>query len=79
MEKIYACLTGKWVCLNDDPESTIFEKSPSVWWEENAPIFAPVSESDKDAQTMYTQKYVNIIYKGKNYRIHPIHIQIVTE
>ena len=25
MNKVYACLAGEWVCLNDDPDSKISE------------------------------------------------------
>ena len=34
MEKVYACLLGKWVCLNDDPNCKIGNNgaSPSSWW-----------------------------------------------
>lgn len=39
MNKVYACLAGEWVCLNDDPDSKISEygKSPYLWWEEGLP------------------------------------------
>ncbi len=45
MKKIYVCLAGNWVCLNDDPDSKISEygKSPYCWWEEGAPIYSPCS------------------------------------
>lgn len=35
MTKIYACLIGNWVCLNDDPECKMGpnQVSPLVWWE----------------------------------------------
>lgn len=79
MKKIYACLIGNWVCLNDDPDCTIGEsgKSPYLWWEEGAPIYSP-TEPDKELEhCFYGQEYVHIVYKGERYRIHPMFIQIV--
>ena len=79
MKKIYACLLGDWVCLNDDPDSIIDRngQSPFTWWEEGAPIYAPFSRSRENS--LYELDYVDIHYKGKDYRINPIFIQIVTE
>lgn len=81
MTKIYACLIGNWVCLNDDPECVFcdFGKSPSVWWEENASIYSPVNRTEEMKDCMYYQDYVNVFYKGKTYRINPMFIQIVHE
>lgn len=83
MTKIYACLAGKWVCLNDDPKCVISDchKSPFCWWEEGAPIFAPAERSHNEhvEHTFYGLDYVNLHYDGKDYRINPIFIQIVTE
>lgn len=79
MTKVYACLIGEWVCLDDDPECVILgdNQRPSVWWEEGAPIYAPVKRTEEMKDSMYYQEYVNISYKGKTYRIHPSFIQIV--
>lgn len=79
MKKIYACLIGDWVCLNDDPDCKIGGNlsSPSVWFEENAEIWAPVQRKEPD--TYYQLDYVKLHYKGKDYRINPIFIQIVEE
>lgn len=46
MKKIYACLIGNWVCLNDDPtcKMGIHHASPDMWYEENAPIFIQIVE-----------------------------------
>lgn len=79
MTKIYACLVGQWVCLNDDADCVIGgnDISPSQWWKENAKIYAPLKRDEKD--TLYKFPYVNIHYKGKDYRINPIFIQIVSE
>ena len=48
MVKIYACLIGNWVCLNDDSDCKIgvHGASPSTWWEENADIWAPFKRND---------------------------------
>lgn len=79
MKKIYACLIGNWVCLNDDPdcEMGIHHTSPDIWWEENAVIWSPIHKEEAD--TMYQLDYVNLHYKGKDYRINPIFIQVVVE
>lgn len=79
MTKIYACLTGNWVCLNDDPTCTIGEngKTPYVWYEENAEIWSPFKREKE--HTLYELDYVKICYKDKTYRINPIFLQIVSE
>lgn len=79
MVNIYACLTGNWVCLNDDPNCTVGlnGQSPSLWWKEGADIYAPFKRDSENS--LYNIDYVNIIYKGTSYRISPIFIQIVGE
>lgn len=79
MQKIFACLTGNWVCLNDDPNCVMGDNrtSPSIWYEENAEIFAPFNREVENSY--YHLDYVNISYRGKDYRINPIFIQIVSE
>ena len=79
MKKIYACLVGDWVCLNDDPNCKVGEhlSKPTNWWKENAEIWNP-KEVQKE-HTMYQMPYVKIFYLGKEYRIHPQFIQIVEE
>ena len=79
MKKIYACLLGEWVCLNDDPECKFLGEglSPSAWFEENAPIYSPRIRNQENS--FYDLDYVNIFYKGKTYRINPVFIQIVHE
>ena len=79
MTKVYACLTGSWVCLNDDPGCTIGEygQKPHLWWEENAPVFAPATRTTENS--MYGLDYVQIHYQDKTYRISPVFIQIVNE
>lgn len=73
---VYACLVGEWVNLNDDPDCKmgIHRTSPSVWWEENAEIWSPLV---REEHTMYQLDYIQIYYKGKDYRINPVFLQIV--
>ena len=79
MTKIYACLIGEWVCLNDEPTCTVGDnyKDPYIWWEENAEIFNP--ERLNKEHTFYELPYVNIHYKDKTYRVNPVLIQKVIE
>ena len=81
MKKVYACLLGKWVCLNDDPDCAMGgnRTSPSEWLREDGSIYAP-AHRDADNEHKYSSlDYVNICYRDKDYRINPIFIQIVTE
>lgn len=77
MAKVYACLIGNWVCLNDDPDCVVGENqvSPGQWFEENADIWAPFCREKE--HTYYQLDYVKISYKGTVYRINPVFIQIV--
>lgn len=79
MVQIYACLAGNWVCLNDDPDCKVSEwhKSPYLWWKEGAPVYAPVQRAEDIANSLYSLDYVHIYYKGNDWRINPIFIQIV--
>lgn len=79
MTKIFACLVGNWVCLNDDPNCVIGsdKQAPGIWWEENADIYAPVQR--KTENSLYGLDYVELSYNGVDYRISPIFLQIVTE
>lgn len=79
MAKVYACLLGEWVCLNDDPGCLIGEqlKRPDIWWEESAEIYAPTTRETENS--LYGLDYVKIQYKQKSYRINPTFIQIVSE
>lgn len=79
MTKIYACLAGNWVCLNDDPKCVIGDngQTPYLWWEENADIWSPFKRESEN--TYYQLDYVHIYFKGKRYRINPIFMQIVSE
>ena len=75
--EIFACLTGNWVNLCDDPDCKIGKKeqSPLEWFDECAPLWAP--HKRKDDNTFHQLDCVTIIYKGKKYKINPIFIQIV--
>lgn len=77
MTSIYACLIGDWVNLGDDPNCKVGDnhQSPIIWWEENAEIWSPINKEQE--HTMYQQDYVYIHYFGKDYRIHPMFIQVV--
>ena len=81
MTKIYACLAGNWVCLNDDPDCVISDnrQTPYFWWEEGAPVYAPIVREKSCENSFYGLDYVNLRYNGKDYRINPMFIQIVTE
>lgn len=81
MKKVYACLVGNWVCLNDDPDCVmgIRRTTPSTWWEENAEIYAPTSKDPNYEDSLYGENYINIYYRGKDYRLNPLFIQIVSE
>lgn len=79
MVKIYACLAGEWVCLNNDPDCKISEwhKSPYIWWEEGAPLYAPQNRDPEVENSFYGLDYVHIFYKGNDWRINPMFLQIV--
>ena len=77
MTTIYACLLGDWVNLCSDPSCKMGPhcKSPQMWYEEGAEIWSPIKKETE--HTLYQQDYIYIHYLGKDYRIHPMFIQIV--
>lgn len=79
MKKVYACLIGEWVCLNDDPDCVMGHNrvKPYLWYDEGAEIYAPFKRENED--TYYQLDYIHIYYHNKDYRINPIFIQIVEE
>lgn len=77
--KVYACLHGNWVCLNDDPDCRIMEQRVQSWWEDGAEAYAPLERDPQYDDSYCGLNYVRINYRGKEYRINPIFIQIVTE
>lgn len=80
MDKIYACLAGNWVCLNDDPDCVMgsgHEKfSPCQWYQENIPVYGPFKQEQSAYKLL---EYVEVLYLGKKYLICPIFIQMVSE
>lgn len=67
MKHVYANLLGTWVNLNED-ENCVMDTGrsrPSVW-------------VDEQLGELFDYDYINIYYKGDEYRIHPTCIQIVT-
>ena len=78
MTEIYACLCGNWVNLSADDDCVMGPNmtSPYIWWEENAELYSPITKPK--ANTMYSQDYIQINYRGAYYRIHPIFIQVVS-
>lgn len=67
MKHVYANLIGEWRNLSEDPNCKMGSNfsSPNIWWEEEGP-------------TLFDYNYLNIYYRGTDYRIHPSFIQIVT-
>ena len=84
MTKIYACLCGEWCCLDNDPDCVmgIHKQKPYYWYEEGAEIACKAS-NDKtvpsNKNSYCNMEYVYIHYRGKDYRINPIFIQVVTD
>lgn len=66
MANIYACLCGKWVNLTSSNSTVDDGKPVNTWWKE-------------ENNDLFKYDYINIQYNGKNYRIHPSFIQVVTE
>lgn len=79
LENVYACLAGNWVNLCEDETCVMGPnmQKPYLWWKEGGDIFSPITKNEKN--TYYHLDYILIHYKGKDYRINPIFIQIVTE
>lgn len=66
MKKVYANLLGEWIDITDT--GTIDDnQDPKIF----------IREDGLEILSKYT--YINVQYNGKNYRIHPSLIQIVTE
>lgn len=73
MKRYYANLLGNWVDITT--EGTVGDyQDPATFFEENL-IF---KEGSTTAEC-FLYGYINVQYKGKNYRIDPSCIQIVTE
>ncbi len=56
MKKVYACLAGKWVCLNDDPDCVMGSDhlSPTDWYKLTHDVYAPVNLVRKMITTIWT-------------------------
>lgn len=67
MKHVYANLIGECHNLSKDPDCLIGNNhsNPNTWWEEEGP-------------TLFEYDYINIHFRGVDYRIHPSFIQIVT-
>lgn len=73
MKRIYANLLGEWVDITE--AGTVEDgQDPSVFFKENLTY----AEGSKVAKC-FEYDYINIQHNGRNYRIHPSMIQIVTE
>ena len=78
MKYVYACLIGKWENLSEDPDCVIgkdFQK-PNDWLKEGSPIQSLINKTGESYDQL---DYVMIHFKGVDYRINPIFIQIVTK
>ena len=78
-DRWYACLLGEWVCLNDDAGCKMGERgvSPIQWFKENGEIYAPLDREADQENSYYFLDYVHIHFRGRDYRIDPIFIQVV--
>lgn len=73
MKRIYANLLGEWIDITE--AGTVEDnQDPTVFFNENLTY----SENSKIARC-FEYDYINIQYNGRNYRIHPSMVQIVTE
>ena len=73
MKRIYANLLGEWIDITE--AGTVEDnQDPTVFFDENLTY----SENSKIAKC-FEYDYINIQYNGRNYRIHPSMVQIVTE
>lgn len=81
MTKVYACLAGNWVCLNDDPECVMGEHrtSPSLWYEESALVCASCTKVVKGEYSYTDLEHVKVLYRGRDWRVNPLFIQVVSE
>lgn len=72
MKRYYANLLGKWVDITDTGTVADFKK-PSVYFEECLRF-----DGNSEVAECFKYGYINVQYEGKDYRIHPSFIQIVT-
>lgn len=73
MKRIYANLLGTWTDITDVGTVADYQ-SPGLYFEENLTY-----EKENTVPKAFEFGYVNVQYKGKNYRVDPSCIQIVTQ
>lgn len=73
MKKIYANLLGTWTDITEAGTVADYQ-NPSTYFEENL-----VFDKNSKVEKCFEYGYINVQYQGKNYRLAPEHIQIVTE
>ncbi|GMB00887.1 hypothetical protein [Pelosinus sp. IPA-1] len=64
MKKVYANLLGTWIDITET--GTLHNRNPLTY-------------VDEEITEMFKYDYINVGYNNKNYRIHPMLIQVVTE
>lgn len=73
MKRYYVNLLGTWVDITD--AGTVEDhQRPAVYFAENLTF-----EDGDSVAKCFRGGYLNVQYEGKNYRIHPAQVQIVTE
>ncbi len=72
MKHIYANLLGEWVDITTDG-TVEDQQNPVTYFEENLRYIEGSTTTE-----CFKYDYINVQYKGTNYRIHPSCIQIVT-
>ena len=71
--RVYACLLGEWVDITEN--GTVADcQDPAIYFEEHLRY----QENFRYAEC-FKYDYIHVQYKGKDYRINPAFIQIVTE
>lgn len=71
--RIYACLLGKWIDITET--GTVADnQDPVTYFEEHLKY----SKNSRFADC-FQYDYIHIQYQGKDYRINPVFVQIVTE
>lgn len=73
MLKVYANLLGEWIDITNS--GTVEDHKDPVAYLKDMLVFH-VDSSDPQC---FKYGYINVQYGGKNYRIHPSAIQVVTE
>ncbi len=73
MKRIYANLLGVWVDITNTGTVADLQK-PVIYFEENLTY-----EDGSKVAKCFGYDYIHVQYNGKDYRIHPSMIQIVTE